>query len=113
MIIFYLKCRKSAAVLNEGEGKIITGLMEVLETRQWVLIEDYNHPNINDLNKLKLFVKTKILFAYQFVTKLSGNFLKDSFFKENTMIVFKIMNINTIRDFLNTLLTVSKKSLLT
>lgn len=109
IFIIYSQCVISFAYLNQEEETILTEMKNVLETRQWILVEDFNNQNMKNLNQIKFFVKSKILFAHQSIEQLYKYLLKKSFFKENTLIVFKVLSVSIVSDLFKKLTKVSIK----
>lgn len=105
-IFLYFGTEKTFAFLNKTEEQITTDLIDELNIRHLILIQDTDITS-SDLSKLKNFTKWNIPIMYPSIAHLSKCFLKESFPDVNTLIVAKVLSIKILEDFYNELRDVS------
>lgn len=98
-LILNFSIKRTIAFLNKAEKELTMALMENLEIRHWLLVEDTNITS-KDLDQLKHFTSWNFPVLYLSLEQLPNYFLKEIFPDVNTLIVLKISDLKILSQFL-------------
>lgn len=105
-MLFYLQFKDGFAFLNESEEIITIEMIQILEIKHWIIVSDsYTTPN--NLLKSKTLIKLNLLFMYRSIEQLYEYLSKEIYVNINTLVIFKVSNLHVIKNFINSLLSVS------